>query len=311
VGYLTYAPMPHATPLSGRLDVNDQTHEKVPDVAQEDVRRLRTQEDPAVRARDATRLLGDYQAAVTELSRIRREALEDLKRKGYTQTDVARLVGLSRGRIGQLASTAPAPERGFFGDDDLTAIVAQKQEAGSRRPVVAAETVAAASRLQALAASIGLGVHVEHVPPPGLVNLNRDNLVVLGGPRVLPIVGQLMQADPYLQFQEDADGKWYLHNADTEEDYRSSDSPGNPRDYGYLGRLSRPDGRGSFLVAAGIHPIGLLGTVSLLETDLAEVYGAIRDARFSLAVECSYDPDTLTVLDARRITPIYRHPARR
>jgi hypothetical protein len=280
-------------------------------MAQEDVRLVRAQEDPMVRARDATRLLGDYQAAVTELSRIRREALEDLRRKGYSQTEVASLVGLSRGRIGQLAASGPALERGFFGDDDLTVIVAQKQEAGSKRPVVAAETAAAASNLQAVAAKLGLGARIEHVPPMGLVDLNRDNLMVFGGPRVHPIVGQLMQSDPYLQFREDDNGEWYLHDAETAKDYRSPHDPAGIRDFGYLGRLSRPDGKGTFLVAAGIHPTGLLGTVAVLENELAEIYGAVRDARFSLLVECTYDPDTLTVVEANRITPIYRHPARK
>jgi hypothetical protein len=279
-------------------------------VANEDVRRVRAQKDPASRARDATRLLGDYQAAVTELSRIRREAVEDLRRQGYSQTDVARMVGLSRGRIGQLATAGPAPERAFLGDGDLTAIVAQKQEAG-KRPVVADETMAAVSRLQGIAANMDLTVRVEPVPPPGLVDLNRDNLIVLGGPRVPPIVAQVMQADPFLEFRQDDDGRWYLHNNETGDDYRSPGEPDGTRDFGYLGRLSRPDGKGNFLIAAGIHPMGLLGTVTLLENDLTELYGAVRDARFSLAVECSHDPDTLTVTAAWRITPIYRHPARR
>jgi hypothetical protein len=278
-------------------------------VAQEDVRRLRTEADPVARAREATKLLGEYQAAVTELSRIRREAFDDLRRQGYSQTDVARMVGLSRGRIGQLNAAGPLPERAFFGDNDLTAIVAQKQEGGRGRPVVAAETLAALSRLQALAATMSLGVRVESISPPGTVDLNRDNLMVLGGPRVLPIVGTLMEADPYLRFLQRPDGRWYLRDLHAEQDFESPQDAGENRDYGYLGRLQRPDGNGSLLIAAGIHPIGLQGAIALLETDLPELYETVRGANFSLMVECTYDPTTLSVTKASRVTPVYQHPS--
>lgn len=276
-------------------------------MAQEDVRRLRAEADPIRRAQEATRMLGDYQAAVTELSRIRREALDDLRRQGYSQTDVARLVGVSRGRIGQLHASGPLPERGFFGDDDLTAIVAQKVEAGRGRPVVAAETLAALSRLQALVATLGLGARVESVPPPGSVDLNRDNLVVLGGPRVLSSVEPVLARDPHLGFRRADDGTWYLHDRTAGREYISPMNAGEQRDFGYLGRLSRPDGQGDVLVAAGIHPIGLQGVVAFLETGLKDLYATVRRSTFSLLVECTFDAGTMTVTGTQRATPVYEH----
>lgn len=274
----------------------------------DDVRRLRATEDPLERARQATDLLRRYQATGTELSRIRREALEDLRKLGHSQTAVAELLGLSRGRIGQLATAGPEPERMFLGDDDLTVLVAQKQEAGRGRPVIATETVTAFSRLQALAGRLGLDASMEAIPPPGLTDLNRDNLIVLGGARVFPLVGQLMQANPALSFQVDGD-EWYLHDAKSNHSYRSAGGD-EPTDVAYLGRLSRPDNKGTFLLAAGIHPIGTQGAVALIETDIAELYAETRGKRFSTLVQCRYDPDTLRVSAAERVTPLYRPGAR-
>jgi hypothetical protein len=33
------------------------------------------------------------------------------------------------------------------------------------------------------------------IPPPGLVDLNRDNLVVICGPRLSPIIAQVLASD--------------------------------------------------------------------------------------------------------------------
>lgn len=51
----------------------------------------------------------------------------------------------------------------------------------------------------------------------------------------------------------------YMVNHHTGEVYRSPSDSGEPIDYGYLGRLSRPDGRGTFQYLAGIHAMGNLG----------------------------------------------------
>ncbi|WP_314416580.1 sigma factor-like helix-turn-helix DNA-binding protein [Streptomyces kroppenstedtii] len=41
-----------------------------------------------------------------ELSRIRREAIEEAQASGMTQAEIAKKLGVSRGRVGQLASAA-------------------------------------------------------------------------------------------------------------------------------------------------------------------------------------------------------------
>ncbi|MER5735002.1 sigma factor-like helix-turn-helix DNA-binding protein [Streptomyces sp. NPDC002262] len=50
-----------------------------------------------------------YQSRVNELPRIRREAIEEAQATGMTQAEIAKRLGVSRGRVGQLASAGPRP----------------------------------------------------------------------------------------------------------------------------------------------------------------------------------------------------------
>lgn len=263
--------------------------------------------DPAERAKGATSLLARYQDGVIELSRIRREAIEEMTKAKLTHADIAERIGVTRGRIGQLVKAGPSPERAFLGDAILTVVVGQKREEAKGRPVIAQETAIAVERLIALAGQYQLDATMETVPPPGMVNLNRDNLVVLAGPRLFPLVGQILDSDPALRFHCDDNGVWYLLDHAVDQEYRSPRDSGQARDIGYLGRLPRPDGRGSFLIAAGLHATGTQGVVAYLETAMPALYDEIRTRRFSVLIECEYEPDTLRVTSARKISPVYRH----
>ncbi|GAB3751934.1 hypothetical protein [Microlunatus parietis] len=67
-------------------------------------------EDPIERARTLSRLLTQYQAAVTDASRMRRQAIEEALAAGMTQDQVAKAVGLTPGRISQMRKAgAPSP----------------------------------------------------------------------------------------------------------------------------------------------------------------------------------------------------------
>ena len=264
-------------------------------------------EDPGERARRASDLIDEHQAAVNELSRLRREALDDMVSQGMTQAQIAQVIGMTRARVGQLLSSGPRPERAMLGTGALTVAVGGKSEAGKKDPyaVVSAEMLAAYEKLSNLARGLGLKTEYEVVPPPGMVDLNRTNLVVVGSPRILPFVGQVLASDAKLGFGKD-DAGLYLVNHQTGEEFRSPSDSGKPIDYGYIGRLPRPDGRGTFLYLAGIHAMGTLGVAQYLEDHLDELYREVKNRRFSLLVSCTYDAAKRTIKKVEALTPIYR-----
>ena len=230
-----------------------------------EIEAVRELEDPLKQAQQAGELLTRYQAAVTQLSHIRREAIEQLIAQGMTKAQPS--------------------------------------------PVVSQEGFQAYERLCELAHSLGLDAEYEVIPPPGLVDLNRDNLVVICGPRLSPIIAQVLASDPNLGFAHDDQG-WHLVDHATGTTYRSPRDDGEPADYAYLGRLPRIDGRGTFLYFAGIHAPGNSGAMHYLEGHLEELYGEVRTSRFSTIIACRFDPDTRQVTSSERITPLYRTDSR-
>jgi len=261
---------------------------------------------PIERAKHATALIEDWRAASTEAARIRREAIDELRASGMTQAEVAQALGLTRARVSQLVKMGPPPERAFLGAGRLTIAVALKQEAEHGRPAVAQETVAAAERLRDLAHGLDLDSTIDYVPPPGILDLNRDDLIVLIGPRLSPLVAQILAADPVLEFRSD-DAGWYIVDQREGKTYRSHLEEGAPGCVGYLGRFNRPDGRGTFLYMAGIHALGVHVAAHYVEHNLASLYDQVRTRRFSALVEGDFEAASREVTASRLITPLYRH----
>ncbi|MFE9221097.1 sigma factor-like helix-turn-helix DNA-binding protein [Streptomyces lavendulae] len=276
----------------------------------EEIQRVAQVEPPVERAKAAIALMGDYQGRVTELSRIRREAIEEAAASGMSQSEIAALLGVSRGRVGQLAAQGPPPERAFFGTDLMTVSLGGKYEAGKETgeagEVVTREDFGNFEHLRKLLSTLKLDAQYEVIPPTGIVNLNRDNHVVICGPRLSPIIAQVLEGDDHLRFQKDR--AWHLVDLKNQEAHRSPmDESGEAGDVGYLARLPRLDGKGTFIYIAGIHAIGANGVVHYLENHLAELYREVRTHRFSTLISCRYDPKTLEVLESKRVSPIYRH----
>ncbi|MFD0888407.1 sigma factor-like helix-turn-helix DNA-binding protein [Streptosporangium algeriense] len=272
----------------------------------EDLKRLLEVEDPVDRGQRATALLTECQSAITELARIRREVIDELRQRGMTQADVAKALGLTRARVSQLAKAGPPPERAFLGIGPLTVVVALKKESEFGRPAVAQETVEAANSLQTFARGMDLESTLEYVPPPGIFDLNRDNLVVMLGPRLSPLVAQLLEADSSLKFRKDDQG-WHLVDQRAGEVYRSPMDTGGNSCIGYLARVPRPDQHGTFLYACGIHAMGLQGVIHYVENNLPRLYEEVRTRRFSAVVGCDFDPEGHQVTASRLLTPLYRH----
>ncbi|MFF4866660.1 sigma factor-like helix-turn-helix DNA-binding protein [Streptomyces sp. NPDC001231] len=277
----------------------------------DDMERVSGIGDPVDRAKATIDLMATYQGWVLELSRVRREAIEEAQASGMTQAEIASRLGVSRGRVGQLASAGPPPGRAFFGTDLVTVSLGGKYEGGKtpdQNPgeVVAREDLDNFEHLRKLLNGMKLDAQYEVIPPSGIVNLNRDNHVIVCGPRLSPIVAQVLEGDDNLRFEKDH--AWHLVDQKAGKQYRSPmDGDGSAGDFGYLGRLPRLDGRGTFLYIAGIHAIGANGVVHYLEHNLAELYREVRTKRFSTLISCRYNPETLEVLESRRVTPLYRH----
>ncbi|AJF70518.1 hypothetical protein SVTN_40370 (plasmid) [Streptomyces vietnamensis] len=275
---------------------------------------LKEVSDPLERAKAAHALAGRAQDYGTEFQVVRNEAMNETLRAGQlNSTQLAAELGISKGRVSQLAKGAP-PERLFLGSGKVVVALAEKLEAGKLQdgrdkpvqgPVIATEDVQTYERLRELAEEVGLEITFERIPLGGNVRLNRNNLVVICGPRLSPLIEQILESDPHLRFSQDNDG-WHLVDRSTGTVYRSPMDHGENGDIAYFGRLPRPDGQGTFLYIAGIHARGSGGVIHWLNGELANVHRELKAKRFSTLISSRFDPETLEVVASERITPFYR-----
>jgi hypothetical protein len=263
--------------------------------------------DAITRAKRAGELVAEHQDYVGELSRLRKEALLELTADGKSHGELAKLLGMTRGRVGQLLQSGPKPERALLGTGALTVAAGGKSEprkATDPSTMLSDEARKAYNLIADAASGYDFTAELEVVPPPGMVRLNRPNLVVLSSPRILPLVGQVLEADANLGFASGAQG-WYLTEQATGKVYRSPSDNGAATDYAYIGRLPRPDGKGTFLYLAGIHAMGTLGAAHYLTGNIEQLYEQVKNKRWSALVEVRYDPDSRAIETTERITPVY------
>lgn len=275
---------------------------------------LKELSDPLKRAKAAHALAGRMQDYGNEFQVVRNEAMNETLRVGQlNSTRLAAELGISKGRVSQLAKGAP-PERLFLGSGKVVVALAEKLEERKlhdgrdkpvQGPVIATEDVQTYEHLRELAEEVGLEITFERIPLGGNVRLNRNNLVVICGPRLSPLIEQILESDPHLRFGKDADG-WHLIDRNTGEVYRSPMDRGENGDIAYFGRLPRPDGQGTFLYIAGIHARGSGGVVHWLNNELANVHRELKARRFSTLISSRFDPETLEIVESERITPFYR-----
>ncbi|MEV4888752.1 sigma factor-like helix-turn-helix DNA-binding protein, partial [Nonomuraea sp. NPDC055795] len=251
---------------------------------------LAAMEDPRDRAKAVGVLIDEHQVAIAELSRVRREAMEEMLAAGMTQSQIAAMLEMSKGRISQLLSAGVKPERAFLGTGKITVAIGAKREANRTDPsdTLSAESFNAYELLADAARGLGLDAANEVVPAPGLVHLNRPNLIVLTNPRLLPFLSQVMEADPHIRYVSGDQG-WYLTDLTEGKDYHSPRDQGEAADYGYVGRLPRPDGKGSFLYLAGTHAPGTLGAAHFVVDNLATLYKELKTRRFSTIIRYEFD----------------------
>jgi hypothetical protein len=266
---------------------------------------LAQMDDLLERARAAGTFIETCTAAQAEAGEVRREAIAQLVGDGYRRSQLAIELGLAAPRITQiLRDTTLGAERRFFDGGPLTVAVAGKHAAEKPEPVVSADSLAAWETLRTLAEQYRHSASYEVIPPPGHeLRLNRPGLVVLGSPRLLPFAGQIVDSDPSYGFKEDGDG-WYLVDRVSDVAYRSPMDAGKPSDYAYVGRLPRPDGRGTWLYIAGIHGPGTRGAARWLAEHLTEVYRIAKAGRFAVLIASHINPKTKKVIETEVLTEV-------
>jgi hypothetical protein len=263
--------------------------------------------DHSIRARAAADLMAELQAGVVETARMRRESIAWLRSNGYSMADVARLMGVSRARVAQLKDAGPPPERIFLGIDRVQVAVPQRP---GKREYVALEDSATGQQLVTLAHSMQLVADVEYIPTTGELDLDRDSLIIVCGPKTSPVTAAALAADPRLSFEVISDGRWVLTDRRTGQQFTSpSDdlSEPKPADVAYFGRLPRPDGAGTFLLIAGVHAIGSLGVAAYLTENIAELYGQVTTQQFSMVISSTFDAKNKKVTSTRAMTPPLLH----
>jgi hypothetical protein len=253
---------------------------------------VRTDADPIHQARRATELLAIYGQRSIELARLRKAAIDRAHDElGMTYTEVANKVGVTKGRITQIRKSAPPEERAFFGVGPVTVAVPLRLIGDRLHGVIALEDSTAAERLSGILESLSLTVEPFHIPPDGTWEPPAD-AVAICGPKSSNVTAEAIEADPYLSFEPDAEGRWVISDRSTGDVFISPADTGDPtRDIAYIARLHR-QGR-VLLVIAGVHALGSVGAVEYLRRNLAELYATVGDAPFSLVVTSTFDGTTV------------------
>lgn len=249
---------------------------------------IRRDPDPVRRGRRATELLGVYQQRSTELARLRRAAIEEARgRLGGSYTEVARAFGLSKGRITQIRTAAPPPERAFFGVGPVTVAIPGRWFPGRDELVIASEDDYTADivldelrRLAFVAERYRMDPDEQWAP--------AGDAVVICGPESAPVGAALLAEDPVLGFDQDDAGRWWLveHRGGTRYGSPRDEDSARSADIAYLSH--RQDGERVIVHLAGIHALGSIGAASYLTTALDELWAEGDTASFSMVVSASF-----------------------
>lgn len=257
---------------------------------------VRSDPDPVRRGRRATALMSIYQQRATELARLRREAIEEAHQTGgLTYTEIAAALGITKGRVTQIRTGAPARERAFFGVGPVHVGVPLREGTDDRmRSYVDASDLATQEDTATVLATLALGVEPYTIPPDTTTVPNGD-VVVICGPKSAPIGAQLLAEDPRLHMVRDH--RWWIENRETGERFGSplADDPPTEADLGYVSR--RRDGDRVIVHVAGIRSPGSRGVLHYLTRHLPELWRETGDTAFSAVVRCELDG--LTVIDSK------------
>ena len=247
---------------------------------------VRHMTDPLAQARAAGELIGIYQQRSVELSRIRKAAMEAaVDQRGITFTELAKELGLTKGRVSQIRSAAPPKERALFGVGPIT--LATPLRAGDRpEGFVSRHDSVAGDRMADLLTSLSFSVDRYLIPADGQWKPMPD-AVAICGPKSSPVTAQAIANDPWVDFSPDAEGRWVLRERDGEIFTSPYDLGDQSRDLAYVARL--PLGDQNIFVIAGVHALGSVGAVDYLTRHAHELYEQVGEGHFSMIVQGVFD----------------------
>ncbi len=196
----------------------------------------------------------------------------------------------------------------------MTIAVVQKRDPDSGQPTIGSTTRKALEVFREAAGALDVETTDEEIPPPGVIDLNRSNLAVLIGPRISALIAQVISADPVIKWTTDRRGQWFITDTATGQEYHSDFDDGwGARTAGertcvaHIGRVRRPDGRGTFLYLAGAHSPGTAGAVTLFMRDMASLWEQVKRSPQWSAVARTIAGDDGTPASVFLASPVYTH----
>ncbi|MFD8246947.1 sigma-70 family RNA polymerase sigma factor [Nocardia sp. NPDC059691] len=256
---------------------------------------VRSDPNPLRRGRRATELMTIYQQRAVELARLRRVAIDEAHRElGLNYTDIAAELGITKGRVTQIRNTAPPAERAFFGVGPVSVGIPRRygMEDGRERPFFDATDLTTQATVESVLGRLSLSSTRFAIEPTQL-DLPDGDVVVICGPKSAPVARALLDEDPFLDFTQDEDQRWWIRDESTKRGARY-DSPyrrAKPvrSDVGYFARHAHAS-RVAVHVA-GITSVGSLGVVHWLDEHLPDLFRGNEDKSVSGVVQCEFTDD--------------------
>ena len=117
-------------------------------------------------------------------------------------TEIAAALGITKGRITQIRSGAPRPQRAFFGVGPVAIGVPYRYQTTDReRPLIAAEDAQAGERIERVLSELGFAMSRFQIEPD-LDRIPSGDAVVVCGPKSAPLAANLISRDPFLAIEE-------------------------------------------------------------------------------------------------------------
>ncbi|TLF75305.1 sigma-70 family RNA polymerase sigma factor [Nocardia cyriacigeorgica] len=249
---------------------------------------VRNDPDPIRRGQRAAELIAIYQQRAAELARVRKAAIEEAHRsQGKSYTEIAELLGLTKGRVSQIRATAPPLERAFFGVGPVAVGIPRRLgfEEGRERSFFDAAYRMTQATVEQILTELALASSSFAIDPD-TADLPAGDAVIVCGPKSAPIARTLLADDAAIGFDQDAQG-WCIVDSRTGRRHHSPYLRDNA-DRHDIGYFSRRD-RGRVIVhIAGLTSVGSLGVAHWLAANVAAVYDP-GSAFISGIVECEFD----------------------